>query len=144
MNSTILNDVKNVLEFINSTKIEEFTFKCDDYELQVKKSIENNRGLTVLPNYHEPVLVQRKEPDEDLNSITVTSPLVGQFFLQQDPQDAPLIEVGSVVSEGDVLCVIECMKIMNEVKSKQSGTVKNIYVENGCTVEFGQRLLEIA
>jgi acetyl-CoA carboxylase biotin carboxyl carrier protein len=73
----------------------------------------------------------------------VKSPMVGTFYLSSSPGSKPFIEVGSVVKEGDPICIIEAMKIMNEIEADKSGTVTKIICENGQAVEFGQPLLII-
>jgi acetyl-CoA carboxylase biotin carboxyl carrier protein len=73
----------------------------------------------------------------------VKSPMVGTFYLSASPGSKPFIEIGTVVKEGDPICIIEAMKIMNEIEADKSGTVTKIMCENGQAVEFGQPLLII-
>lgn len=73
----------------------------------------------------------------------VTSPMVGTFYRASSPDSKPFIELGHHVKEGDTLCIIEAMKVMNEIKSKKSGTLKKILVEDGASVEYGQNLFVI-
>jgi acetyl-CoA carboxylase biotin carboxyl carrier protein len=73
----------------------------------------------------------------------VKSPMVGTFYLSSSPGSKPFVEVGTVVKEGDPICIIEAMKIMNEIEADKSGTVTKIICENGQAVEFGQPLLII-
>jgi acetyl-CoA carboxylase biotin carboxyl carrier protein len=74
---------------------------------------------------------------------TVTSPMVGTFYRSSSPGGPPLVEVGTAVKEGQPLCIIEAMKIMNEIEADKAGTVTRILVENGQAVEFGQALFVI-
>ncbi|MEY3427897.1 MAG: Biotin carboxyl carrier protein of acetyl-CoA carboxylase, partial [Pseudomonadota bacterium] len=71
---------------------------------------------------------------------TVKSPMVGTFYRSSSPGAAPFVQVGDTVKEGDTLCIIEAMKILNEIESDKSGTVKQILCENGQAVEYGQAL----
>ena len=73
----------------------------------------------------------------------MTSPFVGTFYRAASPESPPFVEVGSKVSEGQALCIVEAMKIMNEIESELSGTITEVLVENGQPVEFGQRLFRI-
>ncbi|HEY3431481.1 MAG TPA: acetyl-CoA carboxylase biotin carboxyl carrier protein [Rhodocyclaceae bacterium] len=73
----------------------------------------------------------------------VTAPMVGTFYRSGSPGNPPFVEVGQSVKEGDTLCILEAMKLMNEIESDASGTVKAILVENGQPVEFGQPLFVI-
>jgi acetyl-CoA carboxylase biotin carboxyl carrier protein len=71
---------------------------------------------------------------------TVKSPMVGTFYRSSSPGAAPFVQVGDVVKEGDTLCIIEAMKILNEIESDKAGTVKQVMCENGQAVEYGQAL----
>ena len=74
---------------------------------------------------------------------TVKSPMVGTFYRSSSPGAAPFVQVGDVVKEGDTLCITEAMKILNEIESDKSGTVKQVLCENGQAVEYGQALYVI-
>ena len=87
-----------------------------------------------------PVVAAPAEPPKETGH-TVTSPMVGTFYRAASPGANPFVEVGSVVKEGDPICIIEAMKIMNEIEADKSGTVTRILCENGQAVEFGQPLL---
>ena len=73
----------------------------------------------------------------------VKSPMVGTFYRSSAPGSAPFVEIGSVVKEGDTLCIIEAMKLLNEIDADASGTIRQVLVENGQAVEFGQPLFII-
>ena len=83
------------------------------------------------------------EPAVNKNAVSVTSPLVGTFYRAPAPGAAPFAEVGQEVKVGDTLCIVEAMKVMNEIKSEVDGKVLEIKVENGKPVEFGQTLFLI-
>lgn len=74
---------------------------------------------------------------------TVKSPMVGTFYRSSSPGAAPFVQIGSVVKEGDTLCIVEAMKILNEIESDKAGTVTQILCENGQAVEYGQPLFII-
>lgn len=86
---------------------------------------------------------QVPEPASAANLHKVTSPMVGTFYRSPGPAAAPFVEAGSPIAKGDVLCIIEAMKLMNELESEVSGVVRKVLVENGTPVEFGQPLMEI-
>ncbi len=75
--------------------------------------------------------------------VDVTSPFVGSFYRAPSPDVPPFVEVGSVVRSGQTLCIIEAMKLMNEIESECSGTVTEVFAQNGKSVEFGQKLFRI-
>ena len=79
--------------------------------------------------------------DPDL--VTVTAPLIGTFYRAASPQSRPFVEVGTVVQTGSVLCIIEAMKLMNEIECEAAGTVVEVLVENGRAVEFGEALFRV-
>ena len=85
----------------------------------------------------------KKEASDDSKYTPVTSPMVGTFYSAPSPDSPPFITVGAVVSKGQTLCIIEAMKMMNELESELSGKVVKILVENGQPVEFGQPILLI-
>jgi acetyl-CoA carboxylase biotin carboxyl carrier protein len=89
-----------------------------------------------------PVAEKQPEP-EKTNQIKVTSPIVGTFYRSSSPDKPAYVEVGDVVKKGQVLCIIEAMKLMNEIESETAGKVIQILVENGNPVEYGQPLFMI-
>jgi acetyl-CoA carboxylase biotin carboxyl carrier protein len=82
-----------------------------------------------------------KLADED--TVDVTSPFVGSFFRAPSPEAPPFVEVGSVVRPGQTLCIIEAMKLMNEIEAECAGTVVEIFAQNGKSIEYGQKLFRI-
>ena len=88
-----------------------------------------------------PAPVPAAEPEDD--GFSVAAPMVGTFYASSSPGAAPYVQVGDQVNEGDTLCIIEAMKMMNQIESDVSGTVKSIRVQNGEPVEYGQTLIVI-
>lgn len=83
-------------------------------------------------------------PQEGKNDLYyITSPMVGTFYSAPDPSSSPFVEIGDPVKKNQTLCIIEAMKLMNEIESEVDGTLKKIFVENGKPVEYGQRLFAI-
>ncbi len=81
--------------------------------------------------------------DASVSGNIITSPIIGTFYSAPSPDKAPFVKVGDTVNEGDVVCIIESMKLMNELNSKFSGKVAEIYVNNGDAVEYGQKIMRI-
>jgi len=81
--------------------------------------------------------------DEGPELAIVKSPIVGTFYRASEPEAKPFVDVGQSVKKGDVLCIIEAMKLMNEIDSEYDGEVVNVYVENGQAVQYGERLFAI-
>ena len=82
-------------------------------------------------------------PSELPSGHIVTAPMVGTFYRASNPGAAPFVEVGQSVTEGDALCIVEAMKLLNEIEADKTGTIKEILVENGAPVEYGQPLFVI-
>ena len=82
-------------------------------------------------------------PEADVELAVVKSPIVGTFYRSPEPGAPSFVEIGSTVKKGQVLCIIEAMKLMNEIDSEYDGEVANIYVENGQPVQYGERLFAI-
>ncbi len=103
--------------------------------------------VAATPAAAAPAAVETEAPAEEKEpepkGKLVTAPLVGTFYAAPSPEQAPFVKVGDVVAEGDVVCIIESMKLMNEVQSEHSGKVLEILVENGQGVEYGQPLIRI-
>jgi acetyl-CoA carboxylase biotin carboxyl carrier protein len=81
--------------------------------------------------------------EDDIELAVVKSPIVGTFYRSPEPGAAPFVEVGTPVKKGQVLCIIEAMKLMNEIDSEVDGVVANVYVENGQAVQYGERLFAV-
>ncbi len=84
-----------------------------------------------------------KQNDIEQKGNIVKSPMVGTFYIKPSPTDNPYVEVGSEVKKGDTLCIIEAMKLMNEIQSEYSGKITEIFIEDGSTVQYGTELFRI-
>ncbi len=82
-------------------------------------------------------------PEDDAKTVYVTSPFVGTFYRSPSPDAPPFVDIGSKVREGQGLCIVEAMKLMNEIEAEATGIISEILCENGKPVEFGQRLFKI-
>ena len=80
---------------------------------------------------------------QEANAVEIVSPIVGTFYLTPSPNADPFVEVGASVEEDTVVCIIEAMKVMNEIKSEIKGTIKKILVSNGQSVEYGEPLFQV-
>ena len=109
---------------------------------------ENICGYTVhtfyidCPNYEEKPAAKAAAPAEAAKP-TINSPMVGTFYRAPSPGAKPFVDVGQKVKAGDTVCIIEAMKLLNEIEAETDGVITEILVENGCPVEFGQPLFVI-
>jgi acetyl-CoA carboxylase biotin carboxyl carrier protein len=150
-----LRKLKTLIELVESSGIAELEIQEGEERVRITRAL--GRGATAeagpvvsvpvaatpapaapAPTAAEPATVP--EPEGHL----VKSPMVGTFYRAASPGAKPFVEVGDPVQAGDTLCIIEAMKLMNEIESDKSGVVKQILVENGQPVEFGQPLVVIA
>lgn len=102
-----------------------------------------SRGKEMPVAANAPLLTSQNPSSEDAASVFVTSPMVGTFYSSPSPDDPPFVKVGDKIEKHSVVCIIEAMKVMNEVKANVSGTVAEILVESGHPVEFGTKLYRI-
>ncbi|WP_036486173.1 acetyl-CoA carboxylase biotin carboxyl carrier protein [Myxosarcina sp. GI1] len=150
-------ELRELLGAIAKTDITELTLKSDEFELTVRQ--ETNVVTTkVIPEVVDRSIesasdIERtagsdttatKDKDKDKQSwIEITSPMVGTFYRAPAPDEEPYVEVGDRINSGDTVCIIEAMKLMNEIEGEVAGKVVEIAVENGEPVEFGQVLMRI-
>jgi acetyl-CoA carboxylase biotin carboxyl carrier protein len=146
-----LNQVRELLAILNQTDIEELCLKSNDFELTIRKGCFSPATplVTAAPTptaTAEPVMVTVAAAAPimvDKNWIEVTSPMVGTFYRSPTPDEPSFIEVGDTIRRGQTICIIEAMKLMNELEAEVNGEVVEILVENGKPVEFGQPLMRI-
>lgn len=126
------------------TKISDQTLELLSEENPMKYDIEQHRAhASPSSDYRKAKGSENQENKEDITSSYVVSPMVGTFYLSPSPEDPPFIKVGDKVDKNTVVCIVEAMKVMNEVKAQVSGTVVEILMENGHPVEFGTRLFRV-
>jgi acetyl-CoA carboxylase biotin carboxyl carrier protein len=138
-----LEDLKELIEYLKETDITEISIEKDGIKVKIKREkILSPMDISVqkLGSLHEKVT---GETEEETRVITVTSPIVGTFFRAPSPEADPFVETGSKVKKGQVLCIVEAMKLMNEIESEVDGDVIKILVDNGQPVEYGEPLFLI-
>jgi acetyl-CoA carboxylase biotin carboxyl carrier protein len=155
-----LVEIKELIELISEKQFNEFEIQRGDFYLRIQ--IGQNRMVSevhpqrtpptnalaegnaysptaVIPQaVAAPAVVPAAQEEEKLHIIT--SPIVGTFYRSPDPTSDPFVKIGDQVETGQTLCIIEAMKLMNEIQSDANGQIARIYVENGQPVEYGQRL----
>jgi acetyl-CoA carboxylase biotin carboxyl carrier protein len=156
--------IKNLLNMIADSDVSEVSIEEGDFKIKVKKQSETQAytaqpifptsGFTQvapievsLPTQQSTAFSSRtattEAPKASSDATVIKSPIVGTFYKSPSPDSPSFVEVGKVVSKGDALCIIEAMKIMNEIESEYSGKIVRIIAENGQPVEFDQPLFEI-
>ena len=154
-----LRKLKTLIDLVAESDIAELEVTEGESKVRIVKSGGPQNQMVMLPaqgaqfapQYHAAPATQGAAPvttaaaaAPELSGHVVKSPMVGTFYRSSSPGGTPFIDIGSNVKEGDTLCIIEAMKLLNEIDADISGTIKEILVENGQPVEFGQPLFVIA
>ena len=157
-------DLNRLIEKISSSDIQEFSLEGEDFKLEIKRNLSNQnqvannlvsntsfdkQTIDSQKNISDSVSIAKEpEPPQvappgraDLTEIT--SPMVGTFYRASAPGEDPFVEVGSNIKVGQTICILEAMKLMNEIESEFNAEIVEILVENGTPVEFGQVLMRV-
>jgi len=145
-----INEIKKLIKLLNASNVAEIEIKEGNESIRVAAHPKETKFMPPQPSVVAPQ--QRVEPENNLpppkeeaieSGHQVTSPMVGTYYSSPSPDSSPFITVGQRVDIGDTLCIIEAMKMMNQIEADQAGTVKAILADNGLPVEFGQVLIII-
>jgi acetyl-CoA carboxylase biotin carboxyl carrier protein len=147
-----IRKIKKLIELIEESDIEEIEIKEAEESVRISR---RKTWVTAPPmeaNYQKPspihsqpstVETEKTPSEETLDGHKVCSPMVGTFFRSPSPSAPPFVEEGQIVKAGDVLCIVEAMKMMNQIEADKGGTLTKILVENGEPVEFDQPIFII-
>ena len=142
--------IEQMVEFMNAHGLSEFELEEDGRRVRLRKAQYIGENLSKLPSgaaIEDSIVSSEsmtlKGADEDGGLVVVKSPIVGTFYRAPDPDADPFVEVGVSIKQGQVLCIIEAMKLMNEIDAEEAGEVVNIFVENGQAVQYGDKLFAI-
>ena len=157
-------DLNRLIEKISTSDIQEFSLEGEDFKLEIKRNLSDqnqftNNSVSNSTFDRQPIVNQKSindtvskgnEPEtsqvappgrSDLTDIT--APMVGTFYRAAAPGEEPFVEVGNNVKVGQTICILEAMKLMNEIESEFNAEIVEILVENGTPVEFGQVLMRV-
>jgi len=152
-----LKEIKEMIILMNENNLTELELEREGLKIKLRRGSgnENAPGYFIeRPNVPEAALTytpqvpakdesSKTAPAVEKNTAAIKAPMVGTFYRAPSPEAAPFVEVGSEVEIGQVVCIIEAMKLMNEIKSEVKGKVKEVLVENADPIEFGQVLFKI-
>jgi acetyl-CoA carboxylase biotin carboxyl carrier protein len=154
-----LDQLRQILALVREHGLAEFEFEQDGLRLRIRKDAPIVQVSAVAPvpegqaatqtqagpaTPSAPTAVGTTDAGEgEIELAVVKSPIVGTFYRSAEPGAAPFVEVGTTVKKGQVLCIIEAMKLMNEIDSEYDGEVVNVYVESGQPVQYGERLFAV-
>lgn len=155
-------NVKELIKIIENSSILDFELKLDNMHIRINKNNSNSNSNSnktissdkvqfnkdesfnkIAKTISEPITIIPEKNVEKKEGNIITSPIVGTFYKSQSPDKPPFVKVGDKVKVGDVLCIIEAMKVMNEISSKFDGEVVEILVDNEQMVEYNQPLFRI-
>ena len=146
-----IKEIKEMINLMNENGLTELEVEKDDMRIRLKKTATGVEGFESPLVY--PVQgaaagakaqnVQETEEKTVIKTVEIKSPMVGTFYRAPNPEAASYVEVGQVIEPGQVICIIEAMKLMNEIKSEIKGKILEILVDNAEPVEFGQSLFLI-
>lgn len=147
-----IKDIKAILDLMRKYSLSEFELEKEDVKLRIKKG--PNGGSAAVPVYDDapavayapavvPGVAVSLPPAPVSNEVEIKSPMIGTFYRAPSPESGPYVEVGTEVNPDTVVCIIEAMKVMNEIKAEAKGVITQVMVENAKPVEFGQALFKI-
>ena len=158
-------DLNRLIEKISSSDIQEFSLEGEDFKLEIKRNLfDQNKFINNLaPNissFERQTAPNQKSINDNVSTLNepeeprvappgrsdlteITSPMVGTFYRAAAPGEEPFVEVGNNIKVGQTICILEAMKLMNEIESEFNAEIVEILVENGTPVEFGQVLMRV-
>ncbi len=150
-----LKDIKAIIDLMKKNSITEFELERQDSKIRLKRGT-NNTSTSNIQQYDDPSSLPPAQPIVPVSSavpaagatpvtgeIEIKSPMIGTFYRAPSPEAGSYVEVGSEVNPDTVVCIIEAMKVMNEIKAETKGVVTQVLVENAKPVEFGQPMFKV-
>lgn len=148
-----IKDIKAIIDLMRKNSVSEFELEKQDFKIRLKRGT-NGSGLpgsiedSSVISYAQTVPLPSSSvvvapPQLVINEVEIKSPMIGTFYRAPSPESASYVEVGSEVNPETVVCIIEAMKVMNEIKAEAKGVITQVMVENAKPVEFGQPLFKI-
>ena len=148
-----LKDIKAIIDLMKKNSVSEFELEKQDFKIRLKRGASGGPVVNVddvqaiaysAPPAGTSVVAYPTAPAKaQSNELEINSPMIGTFYRSPSPEAAPYVEVGTEVEPDTVVCIIEAMKVMNEIKAEIKGVVTQVLVDNAKPVEFGQALFKI-
>jgi|TARA_B100001750_G_C15354056_1_gene518726 acetyl-CoA carboxylase biotin carboxyl carrier protein len=140
-----LRKIKKLMELLQQSGISEIEVKEGEESIKLSRSSKNQNEQVSFDNKHisQPIQENLSSQQKQTLGNTIDSPMVGTFYRSPSPDSKPFVEKGQKVNKGDTVCILEAMKMMNQVTAEESGVIKDILVEDAEPVEFGQPLFVI-
>lgn len=150
-----LTEIKKIVKLMDDHGLSQFQYEKEDFNLKLKKGVDIDEiqgllgSLGSAPAPVAPLAAPAQAPAAAESAAPepageeISSPMVGTFYRKSSPESPNFVEVGDAVSEGQTLCIIEAMKVMNEIKAEKSGTIAQVCVDDGNSVQFGDALFRL-
>lgn len=145
-----IDHIQRIAEIVKENGLTELELESKDWKLHIRKEFPPQQVVQfAAPQLSGPAMPPALSapaasvPAEDTSLLTVKSPMVGTFYRAASPETPPFVDMGSKVDTDSVVCILEAMKVMNEIHAEVKGTIVEILVENGQPVEFGQALFKV-
>ena len=141
-----IRKIKTLIEMLEESNLNEIEVSQGEESVRISKSSNQNNFVSNAPLNNDVNINSSNNEVKDTHELRgnlVTSPIVGTFYRKPSPDKEPFVKVGDIVNKGDVLCIIEAMKMMNEIKSDFDGKIISIEVDDAQPVEFGQTIIVI-
>lgn len=148
-----LDELEQILRILKQNDVADFELEANGVHLKLSRGVRAVQSSAVVPLTHagiepaiqltQPVTASAPKEDHYAGMTKVESPIVGTFYRKSSPDAEPFVKEGSLVKKGDTLCIIEAMKIMNEIEAPQSGKIAKVLLDDGQVVEFGEVLFII-
>lgn len=139
-------ELKEIIELMRRNGISEFELERDGIKLRIKREENHGPAVTVVPSVETPQEPETEVPKEEKAEeglIEIKSPIVGTFYRSPGPESDPFVNEGDYVKKGTVLCIVEAMKVMNEIESHAVGQIAKVHAQNARPVEYGEVLFSI-
>ncbi|MCO6565466.1 MAG: acetyl-CoA carboxylase biotin carboxyl carrier protein [Apibacter sp.] len=150
-----IKDIQNLIKFVSKSDVAEVTYKTDEFEISIKtnngslmyapevsrpiQTVANHQATTMTTVTSQPEAPQQEE-DTPNKYVTIKSPMIGTFYRKPSPDKEAFVNIGDTVSAGSIVCMIEAMKLFNEIESEVSGKIVKFLVDDASPVEFDQPL----
>ena len=143
-----LHEIRELIQLVSDTGVAELELQRGENRVRIRRTIENGIREIVVPAAappapHAPAAAEPPEPPAKAGPTLVKSPIVGTFYESASPGSPPFVKIGEAVQPGKVLCIIESMKLMNEIEADVAGVIESKLVQNGQPVEYGEGLFAI-
>ena len=159
------DDLNRLIEKISTSDIQEFLLEGEDFKLEIKRNLFDhnqvvNNNLVSNTSFDRQTIANQKTINDNVSVVSepeapqvappgrselteITAPMVGTFYRAAAPGEEPFVEIGNNIKVGQTICILEAMKLMNEIESEFNAEIVEILVENGTPVEFGQVLMRV-